>query len=85
MSLTGIWHMGQQQITCLMLQRFPWLSHSRFENSWHYFCKFLEKLQVDTSMLTFIVEWQICGDEKASSNDCFKMFNPVDHPTFNVC
>lgn len=27
--------------------------------------------------------FEIYGDEKASYKDCFKMFNPVDQPTFN--
>ncbi|XP_031254636.1 metallocarboxypeptidase A-like protein TRV_02598 [Pistacia vera] len=27
--------------------------------------------------------FEIYGDNTASSNDCFKMFNPVDHSTFN--
>jgi hypothetical protein len=27
---------------------------------------------------------QIYGDEKASTDDCFKMFNPVDKTTFDV-
>lgn len=27
---------------------------------------------------------QIYGDEKASTDDCFKMFNPVDKITFDV-
>lgn len=30
-------------------------------------------------------DWQIYGDKTASLKDCFKMFNPVDHTTFNVC
>ncbi|CAI9296308.1 unnamed protein product [Lactuca saligna] len=27
--------------------------------------------------------FEIYGDEKASYKDCFKMFNPIDQPTFN--
>jgi hypothetical protein len=29
----GIWHMGQQQISCTTLQGCPWLSHLRFVKS----------------------------------------------------
>ncbi|KAL6011899.1 hypothetical protein ACLOJK_002365 [Asimina triloba] len=32
--------------------------------------------------MTFTFE-QIYGDSEASAKDCFKMFNPVDHETFN--
>lgn len=28
---------------------------------------------------------QIFGDLEAPSKDCFKMFNPIDLATFNVC
>lgn len=33
----------------------------------------------------FCIDRQIYGDEAASSQDCFKMFNPTDLTTFNVC
>jgi hypothetical protein len=32
-----------------------------------------------------IADIQIYGDQTASNNDCFKMFNPVDKTTFEVC
>ena len=34
---------------------------------------------------TLLGGWQIYGDGTASTKDCFKMFNPVDHTTFKVC
>lgn len=35
--------------------------------------------------ITSCIDYQIYGDSAASSKDCFKMFNPTDHSTFNVC
>ncbi|GJU35788.1 Zn-dependent exopeptidase [Tanacetum coccineum] len=37
----------------------------------------------DVARVPMSFTFEIYGDEKASSRDCFKMFNPVDHPTFN--
>nr|XP_043614117.1 uncharacterized protein LOC122586078 [Erigeron canadensis] len=37
----------------------------------------------DVARVPMTFTFEIYGDEKASSNDCFKMFNPVDTPTFN--
>lgn len=37
----------------------------------------------DVAKVPMAFTFEIYGDEKASSRDCFKMFNPVDHPTFN--
>ena len=34
---------------------------------------------------SFFVVTQIYGDGAASSRDCFKMFNPTESGTFNVC
>ncbi|KAI7733823.1 hypothetical protein M8C21_011694, partial [Ambrosia artemisiifolia] len=37
----------------------------------------------DVARVPMSYTFEIYGDEKASSRDCFKMFNPVDHVTFN--
>ncbi|KVI05201.1 Peptidase M14, carboxypeptidase A [Cynara cardunculus var. scolymus] len=37
----------------------------------------------DIAKIPMAFTFEIYGDEKADINDCFKMFNPVDHPTFN--
>ncbi|KAJ9542111.1 hypothetical protein OSB04_028617 [Centaurea solstitialis] len=37
----------------------------------------------DVARVPMAFTFEIYGDEKASSRDCFKMFNPVDHSTFN--
>nr|XP_043632217.1 carboxypeptidase A6-like [Erigeron canadensis] len=37
----------------------------------------------DVARVPMSFTFEIYGDEKASSRDCFKMFNPVDHSTFN--
>ncbi|KAI3734512.1 hypothetical protein L6452_13982 [Arctium lappa] len=37
----------------------------------------------DVARIPMAFTFEIYGDEKADINDCFKMFNPVDHPTFN--
>ena len=29
--------------------------------------------------------WEIYGDLKADSNDCFRMFNPISKEQFEVC
>ncbi|KAJ9535066.1 hypothetical protein OSB04_un001862 [Centaurea solstitialis] len=37
----------------------------------------------DVAKIPMTFTFEIYGDDKADVNDCFKMFNPVDHPTFN--
>ncbi|XP_047327337.1 carboxypeptidase A6-like [Impatiens glandulifera] len=37
----------------------------------------------DIARVPMAFTFEIYGDETASSKDCFKMFNPVDLPTFN--
>lgn len=46
--------------------------------------KFLTASLSHLGLKFFCIIWQIYGDNAASSKDCFKMFNPVDHITFNV-
>jgi len=52
---------------------------------WGQFCCYL--CQVSFTALrrgVYLYFEQIYGDTSASSNDCFKMFNPVDTATFKV-
>lgn len=37
----------------------------------------------DIARIPMAFTFEIYGDENVSSKDCFKMFNPVDHATFN--
>ncbi|KAG5542544.1 hypothetical protein RHGRI_022175 [Rhododendron griersonianum] len=38
----------------------------------------------DIARVPMAFTFEIYGDRTASSKDCFKMFNPVDHTTFNL-
>ncbi|KAL8524347.1 hypothetical protein ACS0TY_014071 [Phlomoides rotata] len=39
----------------------------------------------DVARVPMAFTFEIYGDLKASSRDCFKMFNPIDITSFNVC
>lgn len=41
--------------------------------------------QIWCGVLTSCIDWQIYGDGTASSRDCFKMFNPTDLASYDVC
>lgn len=71
--------MVQRRTICMMLQGCQWLLLSRFVHS-------IESIGTYSShhLGLTVHNLQIYGDLRASSKDCFRMFNPVDITSFNV-